>query len=147
MLLLVFIYFVLQSEKFEVGKNLRFVLQSIPFQVDTLLLVSACIYCQAKRFYHEPKGFCCFDGEICLVSNGVPDDLYRLFTSNLEKSIEFLKYIRTFNNKFACTSFGVKYDQNFCKRNKGIYTYRVQGQCTVGLYHIMLTCLQNLIAI
>jgi hypothetical protein len=33
-----------------------------------------------------------------------------------------------FNNKFALTSFDVKYDKNLCKRNKGIYTFRVQGQ-------------------
>ena len=89
------------------------------------------MHCQAKRFYHEPKRFCCSDGKICLVSNGVPDDLYSLFTSNSEESIEFLKYIRTYNNTFACTSFGVKYDQNFCESNKGIYTFRVQGQ----VYH------------
>ena len=44
---------------------------------------------------------------------------------------KFLKYIFTYNNTFACTSFGVKYDQNFCKRNKCIYTFRVQGQ----VYH------------
>ena len=96
-----------------------------------MLPVSTCIYCQAKRFYHEPKRFCCSDGEICLVSNGVPNDLYRLFSSNSEESIEFLKYIHIYNNTFACTSFGVKYDQHFCKRNKSIYTFRVQGQ----VYH------------
>jgi hypothetical protein len=42
-----------------------------------------------------------------------------------------MTYIRTFNNKFALTSFGVKYDKNLCRRNKGTYTFRVQGQ----VYH------------
>ena len=39
--------------------------------------------------------------------------------------------MRTYNNKFAFTSFGVKFDTNLCRRNRVIYTFRVQGQ----IYH------------
>jgi hypothetical protein len=96
-----------------------------------LLPAPACKFCHAKRLHHESKDFCCIDGEISLVSNDVPDELHKLFTSNLAESMEFLKYVQIFNNKFALTSFGVKYDKTFCRRNKGIYTFRVQGQ----VYH------------
>jgi hypothetical protein len=66
-----------------------------------------------------------------LVSKDPPNKFYDLFTSNLEELIEFLTYVRTFNDKFALISFNVKYDKNLCKRNKGIYTFKVQGQ----VYH------------
>ncbi|KAG2725984.1 hypothetical protein I3760_01G090900 [Carya illinoinensis] len=38
-----------------------------------------------------------------------------------------------YNNKFAFTSFGVKFDRNLCRRNRGIYTFRAQGQ----IYHYL----------
>jgi hypothetical protein len=96
-----------------------------------LLHSPTCKYCQGKRFHHETKGFCCVDEQISLVSNDVSDELYKLFTSNSTESIDFLKYVRTFNNKFALTSFEIKYDKNLCIRNKGIHTFKVQGQ----VYH------------
>ena len=85
-------------------------------------------YCGAKRFYHEPKYFCCVDGEIS-TSNNIPDALYNLYTSCSNESVSFQKYARTYNSTF--TSFGVKYDKSLCKRNKGIYTFRIQIQ----VYH------------
>ena len=60
-------------------------------------------------------------------------ELYNLFRSNSEKAIEFRKYIIYYNNKFAFTSLGVKYDKNLYKRNKGIHTFRMQGQ----VYHFI----------
>jgi hypothetical protein len=84
-----------------------------------LLPTPACKFCHAKRFHHESKGFYCADGEISLVSNDVPDELYEMFTSNLTKSMEFLKYVCIFNNKFALMSYGVKYDKNLCRETKG----------------------------
>ena len=68
-----------------------------------------------------------------MISNDAPQTLFDLFTSSSNESIEFRKYIRTYNNTFAFTSFGVKYDKNLCKRNRGIYTFRVQGQ----VYHFI----------
>ncbi|KAG7951593.1 hypothetical protein I3843_12G015700 [Carya illinoinensis] len=80
----------------------------VPFEAYSLPLVPSCIHCKAKRFHHETTGFCCADGTISLAINDVPDQLYALFTSNTDESTHFRTYIRTYNNKFAFTSFGVK---------------------------------------
>lgn len=47
-----------------------------------------------KRFKHEPKGFCCSNGKILSVVNDAAENLYELFMSNLEETIQFRKYIR-----------------------------------------------------
>ena len=103
----------------------------IPYKPDLLLAVPLCEYCHAKIFYQEPKGFCYSDGTILLVSNVVLEKLYEFFTSSLSNAVEFYKYVWTYNNTFSFTSFGVKYDEDLCKRDRGIYTFRVQGQ----VYH------------
>ncbi|KAG7943783.1 hypothetical protein I3843_15G061200 [Carya illinoinensis] len=95
--------------------------------------VPPCKHCKAKRFFHETNSFCCADGSISLATNDVPDQLYNLFVSNTAESIQFRTYVRTYNNKFAFTSFGVKFDRNLCQRNRGIYTFRAQGQ----IYHYL----------
>ncbi|KAG7990742.1 hypothetical protein I3843_02G039400 [Carya illinoinensis] len=92
-----------------------------------------CQHCKAKRFFHETNNFCCADGSISLVTNDVPDQLYNLFVSNTAESTQFRTYVRTYNNKFAFTSFGVKFDRNLCRRNRGIYIFRAQGQ----IYHYL----------
>ncbi|TXG64505.1 hypothetical protein EZV62_011499 [Acer yangbiense] len=71
------------------------------------------------HYTRESKGFCCADGDISMISNDAPQTLFDLFTSSSNESIEFRKYVCTYNNTFAFTSFGVKYDKNLCKRNKG----------------------------
>ncbi|KAG6666809.1 hypothetical protein CIPAW_01G058000 [Carya illinoinensis] len=77
------------------------------------------------------NGFCCADGTVSLATNAVPDQLYDLFTSNTDESVHFKTYVWTYNNKFAFTSFGVKFDKDLCRRNRGVYTFRTQGQ----IYH------------
>ena len=109
----------------------RKILQTVPFEATLLPSVPFCRFCEAKRFQHETKGFCCADKTISLTTNDVPEQLYHLFTSNTVESTNFLTYVRTYNNKFAFTSFGVKFDRDLCRRNKGIYTFRAQGQ----IYH------------
>ncbi|KAG6645201.1 hypothetical protein CIPAW_08G106200 [Carya illinoinensis] len=64
----------------------------------------SCRHCKAKKFFHETNNFCCTDGSISLATNA-----------------------------FAFTSFGVKFDRNLSQRNRGIYTFRVQGQ----IYHYL----------
>ncbi|XP_035540203.1 uncharacterized protein LOC109004666 [Juglans regia] len=118
------------------GGHRRFVgrrqlLQVVPSEAYSLPYVPCCRYCKAKRFYHETNGFCCADGTISLATNDVPDQLYDLFTSDANEAAHFKTYVRTYNNKFAFTSFGVKFDRDLCRRNKGIYTFRTQGQ----IYH------------
>lgn len=108
-----------------------FNLENIPVEAFVLPLPTICNHCGAKKFWNETNAFCCGNGEIKLKLNEAPDELYELFTSKSDESVEFKTYIRTYNSNFSFTSFGVKYDKDLCKRNKGIYTFRVQGQ----VYH------------
>ncbi|XP_042941344.1 uncharacterized protein LOC122276004 [Carya illinoinensis] len=111
--------------------ELKQLLQVVPSEAYSLPYVPCCRHCKAKRFYHETNGFYCADGTIYLATNAVPDQFYDLFTSNTDESAHFKTYVRTYNNKFAFTSFGVKFDEDLCRWNKGIYTFRTQGQ----IYH------------
>ncbi|KAG7957667.1 hypothetical protein I3843_11G187300 [Carya illinoinensis] len=104
------------------------ILQTDILETNHLPFVLSCQYCGARKFYHEPNGFCCADGTIALSHNQFLDEIYQLFTSNSVESEKFCTYARTYNNKFAFTSFGVIFDKELCRRNRGIYTFRVQGQ-------------------
>ena len=47
------------------------------------------------------------------------------------KGQHFHQNIRKFNQLFAFTSLGVKYDKVLMQMTRGLYTFRIQGQ----LYH------------
>ena len=121
------------SASLEKNRKRKTLLEQIAFEANILEEVPSCRDCHAKRFKHEPKGFCYSDGEISLVTNDIPQELDDLFISNSEQAVEFRKYIRTYNTNFAFTSFGVKYDKDLYRRNKGMDTFRVQGQ----VYHFI----------
>lgn len=95
--------------------------------------VPDCKFCAAKKFQYESPGFCCDNGSIKLISYDMPLELRNLFLGNTKESKHFRTYSRTYNNMFAFTSLGVNYDRNLAKRNRGIYTFRVQGQ----MYHFI----------
>ncbi|KAL5572066.1 hypothetical protein UlMin_021663 [Ulmus minor] len=120
-----------KKESYITRKNNTYILQNITTTADILKPPLTCKYCNAKKFSHESQGFCCSNGEISLTINDTPEDLYDLFMCTTDESLEFKKYVRNYNNTFAFTSFGVKYDEKLCRRNKGIYTFRIQGQ----IYH------------
>lgn len=80
------------------------------------------------KFVHETSYMCCSNGQIALVSNKIPDILKELLISSSEEAKEFRNLIRTYNNIFAFTSFGVKCDKDLVRRNNDIYTFKVQGQ-------------------
>ncbi|XP_031116667.1 uncharacterized protein LOC116020327 [Ipomoea triloba] len=64
----------------------------------------------------------------------MPLVLKNLYTGVDDASKNFRTCVRTYNNTFAFTSLGIhQYDKNLCKRNKGIYTFKVQGQ----IYHFI----------
>ncbi|XP_009792308.2 uncharacterized protein LOC107799576 isoform X1 [Nicotiana tabacum] len=63
----------------------------------------------------------------------MPPRLRNLYTGTCAKSKHFQTYIRTYNNLFAFTSLGATYDKDLAKRNRDIYTFRVQGQ----MYHFI----------
>nr|XP_016476505.1 PREDICTED: uncharacterized protein LOC107798065 isoform X4 [Nicotiana tabacum]XP_016476506.1 PREDICTED: uncharacterized protein LOC107798065 isoform X4 [Nicotiana tabacum] len=98
-----------------------------------LKVVPNCKFCAAKRFQYEHLGFCCNKGSIKLTSHKMPTELRNLFLGTSEESDHFRTYVRTYNNMFAFTSLGVKYDRDLAKRNHGIYTFRVQGK----MYHFI----------
>ncbi|KAI3470148.1 hypothetical protein Pfo_026811 [Paulownia fortunei] len=69
------------------------------------------IHCGAVRFEYESPTFCCDNRKIKLAHIEVPNELYELFSSQLEEAIEFWTNIRPFNCIFSFTSFGVKLDK------------------------------------
>ncbi|XP_071923172.1 uncharacterized protein [Coffea arabica] len=87
-----------------------------------------CSYCEAKKFHSETPNFCCSEGEVVLQQNKLPDILIELYTGRSDEAASFRTYVRTYNNMFGFTSFGVHYDKSLCKRTNGIYTFKVQGQ-------------------
>nr|XP_043618624.1 uncharacterized protein LOC122590484 [Erigeron canadensis] len=112
------------------GRNL---LQFIPLMSESLPRMKDCAHCGAAKFYSETKNFCCSNGRVVLANNKLPAILKQLLTSPSEEAKAFRTCIRTYNNLFAFTSLGVKSDTTLAKRNKGIYTFRVQGQ----VYHFI----------
>ncbi|KAJ9568235.1 hypothetical protein OSB04_004201 [Centaurea solstitialis] len=111
----------------------RSLLELLPLTSDILPQVKDCSYCYATKFHSETSNFCCLDGRIVLVNNELPFIMTDLLTSMSDEAKKFRTLIRTYNNLFAFTSLGVKSDCSFSKRNKGIYTFRVQGQ----VYHFI----------
>lgn len=87
---------------------------------------NSCKPCGAKIFYRETKDFYCSNGKVYLSIPDSPNELYNLFTSKEPKCMEFKKITWEYNNKFAFTSIGVKYDKELFKAYINIYTFRVQ---------------------
>ncbi|XP_070026003.1 uncharacterized protein [Nicotiana sylvestris] len=90
-------------------------------------------YCRAKRFEYEHPRFCCNSGAIRSTSHKMLPELSELYFGNTKESENFQTYIRTYNNIFAFTSLGVKYDKELARKNCGIYTFRVHGK----IYHFI----------
>ncbi|KAL6615116.1 hypothetical protein ACP70R_037386 [Stipagrostis hirtigluma subsp. patula] len=110
-----------------------YVYQNLPDRHHVLKRVPDCYYCGAERFQYEPPGFCCRKGKIKVHIPEVPDELKRLFTSQVDNDAKyFRKHIRYFNSHFSFTSLGVTLDHRVSTAaGTGIYTFRVHG----GLYH------------
>lgn len=100
-----------------------FDLSNIPTIPYLLPTSTSCQYCNAQKFYRETKGFYCCDGKVKLLILDSPTELYDIFTSNEVTCMEFKKLSREYNNQFALTSFGAKYDKELFKLYKGIYTF------------------------
>lgn len=64
------------------------------------------------RFAGEGESFCCLKGKVIIYIHSVPDELARLFTSQMDKdALYFLKNICYFNSHFSFTSFGATVDR------------------------------------
>ncbi|XP_021723374.1 uncharacterized protein LOC110690793 [Chenopodium quinoa] len=104
-----------------VGNNLP----TAPYELPS---PTECPKCGARKFAFETPHFCCADGEVKIAANECPEQLVRLLTSMDEDAKHFRQYIRLYNNMFAFTSLGGKFD---AKTKKGIYVFKLHGQ----LYH------------
>ena len=113
--------------------------KSVPIKPFVLAKIHCCAKCNAVRYQFEPKGFCCLDGQVTLVSSPVPNLLWELYTSSSIDVVEFQRYVRTSNNTLAFTSLRVKYNKQLCQNDKGIYTSKAYGQMYHYLNSLLLT--------
>jgi hypothetical protein len=94
--------------------------------------VENCQFCNAKKFEHETKGFCCRNGQTRLAHQDTPPELMRLWTSNDSYAQHFRNNIRFFNGHFSFTSLYCHLDRETSDMRKtGFYTFRAHGQ----MYH------------
>ncbi|XP_062228232.1 uncharacterized protein LOC133926350 isoform X2 [Phragmites australis] len=108
------------------------VYSNIPSATHMLKPVENCQYCNAKKFEHETKGFCCRNGKIKLSTTDTPPELMRLWSSADADARHFRDNIRFFNGHFSFTSLYCHLDSETTDMRKhGIYTFRAHGQ----MYH------------
>ncbi|EEE60808.1 hypothetical protein OsJ_14407 [Oryza sativa Japonica Group] len=108
------------------------VYSNIPQCTHMLKPVENCQFCNAKKFEHETKGFCCRNGQTRLAHQDTPPELMRLWTSNDSYAQHFRNNIRFFNGHFSFTSLYCHLDRETSDMRKtGFYTFRAHGQ----MYH------------
>ena len=90
---------------------------------------NVCTSCQALKWKHETKGFCCQGGQIRLqLLHSAPQPLLDLLTST---DANANTYIRLYNSIFAFTSIQADIDKDLANADRGVYTYQLHG----ALYH------------
>lgn len=68
---------------------------------------------------------CCAGGTFTLAPLSAPQVLFDLFLNRHELSDHFRTYVRTYNNSFAFSTLGVKYDLSLCTNEHNLYVFRV----------------------
>jgi hypothetical protein len=127
------------SHSFETHDPYDYVYKNIPPKHHVLKPVKDCVHCGAMRFQYEGPAFCCRKGKVKVFIPEVPQELQRLFTSQVDKDAKYFRqHIRYFNSHFSFTSLGVTLDQrvNTAART-GIYTFRAHGQLYHRLDHLV----------
>lgn len=76
-------------QSFSVDEVIDRVLLQIPTEYYLLTLPTVYNYYGAKKYKRGSKGLCCCGGTIQLKMNNISTELYDLFTSPSDKSIEF----------------------------------------------------------
>jgi hypothetical protein len=116
-----------------------FIYQNLPHR-HTLRQVPDCSYCGAMRFQYETPGFCCRKGKVQIIIPQVPEELKRLFTSQVYADAKyFRKNICYINLHFSFTSLGVTIDQRYNSPVRtGTYTFRIHGALYHRLDHLVL---------
>ncbi|XP_062198863.1 uncharacterized protein LOC133901533 [Phragmites australis] len=108
------------------------VYSNIPPATHILKPIENCQYCNAKKFEHETKGFCCLNGKIKVSTTDTPPELMRLWSSADADARHFRDNIRFFNGHFSFTSLYCHLDSETTDMRKhGIYTFHAHGQ----MYH------------
>ncbi|KAM0870498.1 hypothetical protein ACQ4PT_039966 [Festuca glaucescens] len=110
------------------------VYNKIPTETHMLKPVDDCKHkhCGAKKFEHEPPGFCCRNGQIKLANTDTPPELMRIWTSEDPDARHFRDNIRFFNGHFSFTSLYCNLDGDTTNTSKHpIYTFRAHGK----MYH------------
>ena len=83
---------------------------------------------------------CCGLGRFTLLPlNLTPPLISNLLKNNDQRSIEFKKHIRSYNNALGFTSMGAKLDTSVLNSRGGAYTFRIHGT----IYHRMGSLLPN----
>jgi argonaute-like protein implicated in RNA metabolism and viral defense len=98
------------------------VYSDMPTNTHMLKPISNCKHCDAKRFEHEPPGFCYRDGKIKLNELNVPNELMRLWSSNDANAKHFRNSIRFFNGHFSFTSLYCRLDSAIASMKTAAYT-------------------------
>jgi len=94
----------------EVPDQYEKVYSNMPTNTHMLKHVANCQHCDAKRFEHEPRGFCCRDRKVELNELNVPNELMRLWSCNDTDARHFRNNIRFFNSHFSFTSLYCRLD-------------------------------------
>jgi hypothetical protein len=81
------------------------------------------------RLQYEGPAFCCRKGKVKIATPEVPQELRRLFTSQVDADAKyFRKHIRYFNTHFSFTRLGVTLDKTVSTAARtGVYTFVAQG--------------------
>ncbi|CAD6256542.1 unnamed protein product [Miscanthus lutarioriparius] len=69
----------------------NFVYVGLPQTYHVLTKVQNYFYCRAKRFEGEGPAFCCRNGRVNIFIPEVPDELRRLFTSQINKDAKYFR--------------------------------------------------------
>ncbi|GBP22845.1 hypothetical protein EVAR_17199_1 [Eumeta japonica] len=82
---------------------------SISYKDDRIVSIGTmsvvCEYCLALKFKDESKGMCCLQGKVKLEEIlPPPEPLHSLLTGDHQKSKQFMRNIRRYNNAFQMTS-------------------------------------------
>ncbi|CAF4918492.1 unnamed protein product [Pieris macdunnoughi] len=87
---------------------------SISYKDDRIVSIGTmsvvCEHCLALKFKDESKGMCCLQGKVKLEEVLLPPEpLHSLLTGDHQKSKQFMRNIRRYNNAFQMTSFKNQY--------------------------------------
>jgi hypothetical protein len=103
--------------------------------------VRDCEHCGAMRFQFQGPAFCCRKGRVSVFIPGVPEELKRLWTSQVDDDAKYFREnIRYFNSHFSFTSLGVTLDRRVSTAAEtGNYTFRAHGMFYYKMDHLVAT--------